>query len=77
MAEISFTCWYQGQKESDGKLVKAPTVQEAARIAADIWRHDHLQEFSGQALKIFVKDEQGQVAEVEVRDPSSSQEASI
>lgn len=69
MLEENYTCWYEGQKEEDGKQLKAPNVQEAARKAVDIWRHDHIKELSKDDMPfiVYLKDEEGDIHRVSIK----------
>ena len=64
MMEEGYICWHKGQQETDGKELKAPSIEEAARIAVDIWRHEKVQELGGNKVTVFVKDKDEHVHEI-------------
>jgi len=35
-----YTCWPEGFSEDSGKVVKADSPKEAAKLAMDSWRHE-------------------------------------
>jgi len=68
MLEENYTCWYEGQSEEDGRNVIASSLQEAARKAVDIWRHENIRELTGDApFIVYLKDEDGYVHKVNIR----------
>ncbi len=56
MLEQGYLCWHLGQTEADAKEVKAKTMEEAAQLAVDIWRHEKLKELGPDKVTVFVKD---------------------
>lgn len=64
MLEEEYICWHHGQEEADGKELKAPTVEAAAKKAVDIWRHERIQPLHGKNVTVYVKDQDEHVHEV-------------
>ncbi len=56
MLEQGYLCWHAGQTEADAKEVKATSMEEAAQMAVDIWRHENLKELGPNKVTVFVKD---------------------
>lgn len=56
MLEKDFYCWHAGQGEKDAKIVKASSMEEAAELAVDIWRHEKVKELGPNKVTVFVKD---------------------
>lgn len=68
MLEKDYICWYDGISELDGRNIKAPNVEAAARKAVDIWRHEKLKELNGGDLVVHLKDQEGKVSDITVHD---------
>ncbi len=66
MLEEGYVCWHAGQGEGDGKELKAPSVEAAAKKAVDIWRHENLQDLDGAKVTVFVRDQENKVHQVVV-----------
>jgi hypothetical protein len=58
MLEKIYFCWHEGQTEGDAKEVKAISMEEAAKMAVDIWRHERLKELGPNKVTVYVKDEE-------------------
>ncbi len=58
MLEEVYHCWLEGQTEDDAKEVKAISMEEAAKMAVDILRHEKLKELGGSKITVYVKDEE-------------------
>jgi hypothetical protein len=71
--EEVYICWFEGQDEGAGKEIKAYSIQEAARTAVDIWRHENVEELGNDKLTVFVKDEDLKVHQVVVTQSGDSQ----
>lgn len=56
MLEQGYLCWHEGQTEADAKEVKAISMEEAARTAVDIFRHESLKELGNKKVTVYVKD---------------------
>jgi len=56
MMEQEYFCWHAGQTEKDAKDIKAESMEEAAKMAVDIWRHENLKELGLDKVTVFVKD---------------------
>lgn len=56
MMEQEFLCWRVGQREADAKEIKAESMEEAAKMAVDIWRHEKVKELGLDKVTVFVKD---------------------
>ena len=56
MLEQGYLCWHAGQSEADAKEVKATSMEEAAKMAVDIWRHESLKELGSDKVTVHVKD---------------------
>ncbi len=64
MLENQYICWHSGQNEGDGKELKAPSIEAAAKKAVDIWRHENLKEITGEKVTVLVKDEDTRVHKI-------------
>ena len=74
MMEKSYFCWHAGQTESDAKEVKAPSMEEAAKLAMDIWTHESLTEPGPQTVMVYVRDNEKHQKSFELtRDDSHGQ----
>ncbi len=58
MLEKMYYCWHAGQTEGDAKEIKAESMEEAAKMAVDVWRHENFQELGHNKVTVFVKDEE-------------------
>jgi hypothetical protein len=56
MLEQVYLCWHEGQTEADAKEVKAASMEEAGKMAVDIWRHESLTELGTSKVTVYVKD---------------------
>lgn len=56
MLEQGYLCWHEGQTEADAKEVKATSMEEAAKMAVDIWSHESLKELGDKKVTVYVKD---------------------
>jgi hypothetical protein len=64
MLEEDYICWHAGQDEGDGKELKAPSVEAAAKKAVDIWRHENIKELNGGKVTVFVRDRENRIHQV-------------
>lgn len=64
MLEEGYIVWHEGQSEADGKELKAASIKAAAKKGFDIFRHERIKEYD--SLRVFVKDKDEKVHEVEV-----------
>jgi hypothetical protein len=58
MDQQMFYCWHAGQTEGKAKEIKAPSMEEAAQMAVDVWRHENVKELGPNKVTVFVKDEE-------------------
>jgi hypothetical protein len=56
MLEQEYFCWHAGQTEEKAKEIKAESMEEAAKMAVDVWRHENLKELGPNKVTVFVKD---------------------
>lgn len=64
MLEQDYICWHAGQDEGDGKELKAPSVEAAAKKAVDSCRHENIRELRGRKVTGFVRDQDDRVHQV-------------
>lgn len=64
MLEEEFICWHKGQNETDGKEIKAPTIEAAAKKAVDVWRHENVQPLHGNNVTVYVRDSDEHIHEI-------------
>ena len=69
MLEQEYICWRQDQTEADGKEIKAPNIEAAARKALDIWLNENLLEFGEPKVTVLVRDMSDDIRKVQVPNP--------
>ncbi|MES2525547.1 MAG: hypothetical protein V4598_00610 [Bdellovibrionota bacterium] len=58
MIEKEYLCWHAGQNEGDAKEIKAPSMEEAARMAVDVWKNEEFKGLGQNKVTVFVKEDE-------------------